>query len=256
MAEQSEVSKLVESCNKTIECSDRNACDVELLSVGAFSPLSGFMNEAEYTSVVNDMQLTNGTVFGLPIVMDTDSEDVNVSDRVLLTYNGQNIGVLEVESKWKPNKAFECLKCYGTSSLEHPAVSMVASERGQYYMGGKVTGLELPTRVFPCATPAEVRASLPQGVDVLAFQCRNPIHKAHYELFIRALEADNVGSDSVCLVHPTCGPTQVNYVTLRLIQMNCQLNCLQTQYTNNIGELEIELFLVYILACLFLLLDC
>ena len=82
-------------------------------------------------------------------------------------------------------------------------------ERGKYYMGGKVLGLQLPTRVFPCASPAEVRAVLPKDTDVLAFQCRNPIHKAHYELFIRALEATNVGKNSVCLVHPTCGPTQV-----------------------------------------------
>lgn len=77
--------------------------------------------------------------------------------------------------------------------------------------GGKVEGLELPERVFPCATPAEVRATLPEGRDVLAFQCRNPIHRAHYELFIRALDSPNVGGDSVCLVHPTCGPTQVTH---------------------------------------------
>ncbi len=70
-------------------------------------------------------------------------------------------------------------------------------------------GLELPKRVFPCASPAQVRSTLPEGKDVLAFQCRNPIHKAHYELFIRALEAANVGAEAVCLVHPTCGPTQV-----------------------------------------------
>jgi sulfate adenylyltransferase len=75
--------------------------------------------------------------------------------------------------------------------------------------GGKVQGLNLPKRVFPCATPAEVRSTLPEGKDVLAFQCRNPIHKAHYELFIRALDAPNVGEGAVCLVHPTCGPTQV-----------------------------------------------
>ena len=75
--------------------------------------------------------------------------------------------------------------------------------------GGKVQGLNLPERVFPCATPAEVRSTLPEGRDVLAFQCRNPIHKAHYELFIRALDATNVGEGAVCLVHPTCGPTQV-----------------------------------------------
>ena len=75
--------------------------------------------------------------------------------------------------------------------------------------GGKVQGLNLPKRVFACATPAEVRSTLPEGVDVLAFQCRNPIHKAHYELFIRALDAPNVSEGAVCLVHPTCGPTQV-----------------------------------------------
>ncbi len=70
--------------------------------------------------------------------------------------------------------------------------------------------LDFPKRVFQCATPAEVRSELPEGVDVLAFQCRNPIHKAHYELFIRALEAPNVSKDAVCLVHPTCGPTQAS----------------------------------------------
>ena len=79
--------------------------------------------------------------------------------------------------------------------------------------GGKLRLLEKPERVFYCATPREVRDSLPEGVDVLAFQCRNPIHKAHYELFIRALEADNVSKDAVCLVHPTCGPTQVSRFT-------------------------------------------
>ena len=72
----------------------------------------------------------------------------------------------------------------------------------------QVQGLERPKRVFQCQTPEEVRATLPEGKDVLAFQCRNPIHKAHYELFIRALEADNVGKEAVCIVHPTCGPTQ------------------------------------------------
>ena len=63
--------------------------------------------------------------------------------------------------------------------------------------------------VFPCATPAHVRADLPTDTDVVAFQCRNPIHRAHYELFTRALDAPNVRPGGVCLVHPTCGPTQV-----------------------------------------------
>lgn len=201
-------SLLLKSANKTLEASDRNACDIELLAVGAFSPLSGFMQKEDYDTVVADMRLKNGLLFGIPVVLDTDREDIVVGDKVLVTYQGQNIAVVTIESKWTPNKPVECLKVYGTSSLEHPAVQMVAMERGKYYMGGKVEGMEIPKRVFPCQTPSEVRAQLPKNTDVLAFQCRNPIHRAHYELFIRALDAPNVSKDGVCLVHPTCGPTQ------------------------------------------------
>ena len=94
--------------------------------------------------------------------------------KVLLTYNGQNLAVMEIESTYKPNKPLEAKKCYGTSSLEHPGVQMISMERGGTYMGGKIHGLELPARVFPCKTPAEVRSMLPANVDVVAFQCRNP----------------------------------------------------------------------------------
>lgn len=90
--------------------------------------------------------MQNGLLFGLPIVLDTDSEDVVPGDKVLLTYQGADIAVVTIDSKWVPNKPLECLKCYGTSSLEHPAVQMVAMERGRYYMGGKVEGLALPER--------------------------------------------------------------------------------------------------------------
>lgn len=110
--------------------------------------------------------------------------------------------------RYTPDKPLECLKCYGTSSLEHPGTQMVAMERGKYYLGGALAGLAKPVREFPCETPAEVRARLPDNVDVVAFQCRNPVHRAHYELFTRALDAPNVGGDGVVLVHPTCGPTQ------------------------------------------------
>ncbi|CAD7704250.1 unnamed protein product [Ostreobium quekettii] len=196
------------SCTKTMELSDRNACDVELLIVGGFSPLEGFMNEDEYNSVVETMHTTSGVMFGLPIVLDTSDEAIAVGDKILLQYQGADLAILTVDSKWTPNKPLECLKCYGTSQLEHPAVQMVSMERGKYYIGGKIQGLALPERVFPCATPRDVRATLPPGKDVLAFQCRNPIHRAHYELFTRAIDADNVGEGAVCLVHPTCGPTQ------------------------------------------------
>ena len=196
------------SATKVVECSDRNACDVELLVVGGFSPLRGFMHQADYDSVVATNRTTSGLLFGLPIVFDTADASIGLGDRLLLTYRGQDLAVFTVESKWEPDKAKEAQGCYGTTSIEHPAVKMIATERGRFYLGGTVQGLALPSRVFPCKTPAEVRANLPEGQDVVAFQCRNPIHRAHYELFTRALDASNVSSAGVVLVHPTCGPTQ------------------------------------------------
>ncbi len=194
--------------SRRIECSDRNACDVELLVVGGFSPLRGFMHQQDYDAVVAGHRTTSGLLFGLPIVFDTDDASIAVGDQLLLTYRGQELAVLMVESRWEPDKACEAQGCYGTTSIEHPAVKMIATERGRIYLGGSVHGLELPSRVFPCKTPAEVRATLPEGQSVVAFQCRNPIHRAHYELFTRALEAANVSEQGVVLVHPTCGPTQ------------------------------------------------
>ncbi|MCT0214956.1 sulfate adenylyltransferase [Synechococcus sp. CS-1330] len=199
---------LLAGVSRRIECSDRNACDVELLVVGGFSPLRGFMHQQDYEAVVAGHRTTSGLLFGLPIVFDTDDASIAVGDQVLLTYRGQELAVLTVESRWEPDKAREAQGCYGTTSIEHPAVKMIATERGRIYLGGSIQGLELPSRVFPCKTPAEVRATLPSGQSVVAFQCRNPIHRAHYELFTRALDAANVSEQGVVLVHPTCGPTQ------------------------------------------------
>jgi sulfate adenylyltransferase len=196
------------SASRTLECSDRQACDVELLVVGGFSPLRGFMHREDYEAVVQGNRTTSGLLFGLPIVFDSDDDTIGVGDRLLLTYRGQELAVLSVESVWEPDKAKEAQGCYGTTSIEHPAVRMISGERGRYYIGGQLQGLELPQRVFPCKTPAQVRATLPEGESVVAFQCRNPIHRAHYELFTRALHAGNVSAGGVVLVHPTCGPTQ------------------------------------------------
>ena len=194
--------------DRTLECSDRNACDVELLVVGGFSPLRGFMHQEDAEAVVERHRTSSGLLFGLPIVFDSDDASIAIGERLLLTYRGQELAVFTVESRWEPDKVKEAWGCYGTTSLEHPAVRMIATERGRFYFGGRVQGLALPQRVFPCRTPAEVRATLPPHQDVVAFQCRNPIHRAHYELFTRALHATNVSQGAVVLVHPTCGPTQ------------------------------------------------
>ncbi len=216
---------LISKATYEFECSERNACDVELLMVGAFSPLEGFMDENNYNSVIKNNRNTNGLLFGLPIVFDSNNEKVKVGETILLTYKKQKIAVLEVSSKWEPDKSLEAELCYGTNSLDHPAVKMIFNERGRFYIGGRVYGFELPIREFPCKTPEEVRSTLPSNHDVVAFQCRNPIHRAHYELFTNALLSDNVSSNSVVLVHPTCGPTQqddipgkVRYLTYKELE--------------------------------------
>jgi sulfate adenylyltransferase len=171
--------------------------------------LTGFMNEATYKNVVDNMRLPGSNLlFGLPIVFDTDREDLVPGKKVLLLQGDRPIALFTIDSRFKPNKVHECKQSYGVTTLEHPGVLMVATERGEYYVGGSLQGLNLPVREFLCKTPAEVRATLKAGVDVVAFQCRNPVHRAHYELFTRALDAPEVGKDGVVLVHPTCGPTQ------------------------------------------------
>lgn len=149
MVDEAERAAVRASAGRHLECSDRNACDVELLIVGGFSPLLGFMHQEDYESVVERHRTSSGLLFGLPIVLDTDDATIAVGDRLLLTYRGQELAVFTVESRWEPDKVREARGCYGTTSLEHPAVRMIASERGRFYLGGSVQGLELPRRVFP-----------------------------------------------------------------------------------------------------------
>jgi len=210
LSSEEEKEAVIAKCDKELQATPRQLCDVELIMNGGFSPLTGFMNEEEYSAVVENMALPDGLIFGLPVIFDTDDEDLKPGMTILLKDGDRPIATVEFTDKFTPNKPLECLKCYGTSQIEHPGSLMVSTERGQYYMGGKVTGLNLPIREFPCRTPEEVRSSLPDDVDVVAFQCRNPVHRAHYELFTRALDDENVGKDGVVLVHPTCGPTQAD----------------------------------------------
>lgn len=210
LTSEEEKAAAIAKCTKEVQLSPRQLCDVELIMNGGFSPLTGFMDEATYSHVVENNELPSGLLFGLPVVYDTDDEDLQPGDMVLLKDGDRAIATIEFTDKYVPDKALETLKCYGTSQIEHPGSLMVATERGKYYMGGKVTGLNLPIRDFVCKTPKEVRETLPEDVDVVAFQCRNPVHRAHYELFTRALDAENVGTDGIVLVHPTCGPTQAD----------------------------------------------
>lgn len=199
--------QMIASSNAKLELSERQACDVSLLINGGFSPLKGFMKKADYESVVANMRLASGHLFGLPVVLDVADESLK-GKKVLLTYAGTNLAVLEAEEVFKPDKVKEAKASYGTTSTEHPSVAELFSELGKFYLGGKVHGL---AKGFDAVwgkgfqTPAQVRASLPKGKQVVAFQNRNPVHKAHFELLVHA---NKDVENSIILVHPTCGPTQ------------------------------------------------
>jgi sulfate adenylyltransferase len=87
------------------------------------------MSEKNYNSVVKQNRLESGLLFGLPIVMDTDREDINPGDSVVLNYKDQELAILEIQEKWTPDKVIEAKFCYGTTSLEHPAVRVLSMER-------------------------------------------------------------------------------------------------------------------------------
>jgi len=198
--------ELVNSCVKTVELNERQACDVFCLQHGAFSPLKGFMDETAYNSVVKDMRLPEKQLFGLPVAFDMqDVSDFKQGDKLLLKWKGEDVAVLEASSIYKPNKVVEAKECYGTSSLEHPTVFSLVQETGAHYVGGNLHGIKSVAFPYPVQTPAEVRAVLPEGKPVVAFQNRNPIHRAHFELLVCA---QRDVKESTLLVHPTCGPTQ------------------------------------------------
>merc|ERR1719229_650434 len=197
---------LASAATRTILLNERQACDVFCLINGAFSPLTGFMDETAYNAVVTGMRLPEKQLFGLPVTFDLpDVSGLKAGDKLLLRWAGEDVAVLEASSIWKPNKVVEAKEVYGTSSLEHPTVHSLIAEQGSFYVGGRLHGLSSPKFKYLVQTPAEVRKTLPDGKDVVAFQNRNPIHRAHFEL-LKCAQRDV--SDSILLVHPTCGPTQ------------------------------------------------
>jgi sulfate adenylyltransferase len=190
-----------------LELSERQACDVALLITGGFSPLTGFLTEADYNGVVVDMRTTAGVLFGMPVVLDVPDASL-AGKKVVLKYKSTEMAVMDVKEVYKPNKVKEAAKCYGTTSTEHPTVLELFESLGKYYAGGEVHGLIQNFEAIwgpGFKSPADVRATLPAGRPVVAFQNRNPVHKAHFELLVHAQEDVK---DSLIFVHPTCGPTQ------------------------------------------------
>lgn len=198
---------------------DRQLFDLEMLMVGGFAPLEGFMTEADYNEVVENMRLTNGSLFPLPIVLDVpDSFGQQVGDKVVLCDQyGTPLAVMEIESRWQPDKETEVSRVYGAYDMAHPGVRYVMNQMHDTYIGGQITTLQVPDpHDFKDHryTPAELKAVFAEkGWDqVVAFQTRNPMHRAHFELVKRAHKKTGLP----VVIHPVVGMTRegdIDYIT-------------------------------------------
>ncbi len=197
---------------RSIDLGPRHLCDLELLLNGAFSPLRGFLGREDYESVVRDMRLADGTLWPIPVTLDVPGElagSLEAGERIALRDpEGVMLAVLTVEDVFKPDKTAEALGVYGTDNPEHPGVAHLF-DTGDWYVGGRLEGIQLPVHYdfrHLRETPAEVRNDLARRGwrRVVAFQTRNPMHRAHQELTLRATKE----VEANLLIHPVVGMTK------------------------------------------------
>jgi sulfate adenylyltransferase len=193
-----------------LRISQRNACDLELLASGGFSPLDRFMGSADYTRVLEEMRLANGSLFSIPITLSCDSFPGLALDREIALADEQNelLAVMRVEEIFEWQKEKEARLAYGTEDLRHPLVAEMNSW-GKFKISGALRVVSLPRHYdFGSLrlTPVEVRDKL-SGMGrahVVAFQTRNPLHRAHEEMMLRACRE----VDGTLLLHPVVGMTR------------------------------------------------
>ena len=193
-----------------VQLTPRNICDLELLATGAFSPLDRFMGGADYSRVLEEMRLASGALFPLPVTLGVRRDAVpSLKGEVALadTYNNL-LAVMRVEEVYEWNRGREARLAYGTNDFRHPTVAEMNSW-GELNVSGRLRVFALPWHYDfrPLRlSPAEVRAAL-AGLghgNVVAFQTRNPLHRAHEELTARAARAVN----GTLLLHPAVGLTK------------------------------------------------
>ena len=191
----------------------RQICDLELLMNGGFNPLKGFLSEADYDSVVETMRLADGSLWPIPITLDVSekfAETVEIGqDIALRDQEGVILATMTVTDKWRPNKAREAELVFGANDEAHPAVNYLHHTAGPVYLGGPVTGIQQPVHYDFKArrdTPNELRAFFRKlgWRRIVAFQTRNPLHRAHQELTFRAARE----AQANLLIHPVVGMTK------------------------------------------------
>ncbi|MGM9925919.1 MAG: sulfate adenylyltransferase [Bacillus sp. (in: firmicutes)] len=168
--------------------------DLELIAVGAYSPLTGFLTKEDYEAVVHTSRLQSGVVWSLPITLPVTKDHaagLELGETVRLVFEGETYGVLEVNDIYEGDKAVEAQLVYGTTDLEHPGVKSLFN-RPTVYVGGKVILIKKPAKEFPDYhfEPSETReifANLGWN-SIVGFQTRNPVHRAHEYIQKSALE--------------------------------------------------------------------
>lgn len=199
----------------------RQLCDLDLLTNGAFSPLNGFLTESDYQSVCQSMRLADGTLWPIPIVLDVTevfAETISEGQRIALRdAEGVLLATMEIASIYRPDKLEEAQCVYGTTDDTHVGVHHLLNATGPVYVGGRVFGVEPQTHYdFKLLrdTPSELRGRFRKlgWRKIVAFQTRNPLHRAHQELTFRA--AREVQAN--LLIQPVVGmtkPGDINHFT-------------------------------------------
>ncbi|KAI1771640.1 putative sulfate adenylyltransferase [Hypoxylon cercidicola] len=199
-----------------ITLTERQLCDLELILNGGFSPLEGFMNEADYNGVVKDNRLADGVLFSMPITLDVAEEtikELGLKSGVRVTLrdlrDDRSLAILTVDDIYKPDKVLEAKEVFGSDDEAHPAVKYLFRTAADFYVGGKVEAvnrLQHYDFVDLRYTPAELRLHFDKlgWTRVVAFQTRNPMHRAHRELTVRAARSHHAN----VLIHPVVGLTK------------------------------------------------
>ena len=204
------------------DLTSRQICDLELLISGGFSPLRGFMTPADYEGVCHNMRLSSGVLWPMPITLDVKEDfakslTAGTSKVALRDAEGVMLAVLHVEAVWQPDRKAEAQSVFGTTSAVHPGVDYLLNKGNSWYVGGRLEGVQAPSHYdFRTLrlTPAELRAEFARlgWRRVVAFQTRNPMHRAHVELTFRAAKQ----VEANLLLHPSVGmtkPGDVDYFT-------------------------------------------
>ena len=191
----------------------RQMCDLEMLLNGAFSPLRGFMLRSDYESVRDTMRLASGELWPMPITLDISREfadSLGSATRIALRDpEGVVLAILDIEDRFEPDLELEAKQVFGTTDRKHPSVSHLLERSHPIYLGGRLHGLEMPRHYdfgHLRSTPREVRAFFSKmgWSRIVAFQTRNPMHRAHLELTFRAAQI----AEANLLIQPVVGLTK------------------------------------------------